>query len=118
MIWSPTTAVQNGKAAKSLIVFRLSWSRRVDSNHRPADYEQAAARNRGGVLLIYDAYIRGGYGMCTGHNSGLFRPMWALHAAGVISDRPQGATRESKLLSVLASSTFADLADRTRSATR
>ncbi len=44
MIWSATTAVQNGRAAKSLIAFRLSWSRRVDSNHRPADYEQAAAK--------------------------------------------------------------------------
>ena len=54
----------------------------------------------------------------TGHNSGLFRPIWTLHGAGVISDRPQGATREFELLSVLASSTFADLADRTRSATR
>ena len=56
--------------------------------------------------------------MYTCHDSGLFRPMWALHTAGVISDRPQGAPRESELLSVLASPTFADLADRTRSATR
>ena len=55
--------------------------------------------------------------MCTGHNSGLFRSMWALHAGGVISDRLQGATRESELLSVLESLTSVDLADRTRSAT-
>ncbi len=75
-------------------------------------------RAGGRVLLIYDAYIRGGYGMCTGHNSGLFRPMWTLHGAGVMSDRPQGATRESDLLSVLERLTFVDLADWTRSATR
>ena len=55
--------------------------------------------------------------MYTCHNSGLFRPMWALHAARVISDRRQGAARESELLSVLESLTSADLADRTRSAT-
>ncbi len=72
----------------------------------------------GRVLLIYDAYIRAVTARADGHNSGLFRPMWALHPAGVISDRLQGATRESELLSVLERPTAADLADRTRSVTR
>ncbi len=85
----------------------------MDSNHRPADYEQAAAPNRGRVLLIYDAYIGAAAARAHGHDSGLFRPMWALHGAGVISDRPQGAPRESELLSVLEHPTAADLADRT-----
>ena len=33
--------------------FRNSWSRRVDSNHRPADYEQAATPTGGGALFAH-----------------------------------------------------------------
>ena len=75
-------------------------------------------RPRGPVLLIYDAYIRAATVCAHGHNSGLFRPILALHPAGVISDRWQGATRESELLSVLERPRSVDLADRTRSAPR
>ena len=77
----------------------LSWSRRVDSNHRPADYEQAASRNVGGCcLLIHDAYIGVTTAYAHGHSSGLFGSILALRSAGVISDRQQGATREFELL--------------------
>ena len=66
----------------------------------------------GRVLLIYDAYIRAATAWARGHNSGPFRPMWALHAAEVINGRAQGATREFKLLSVVESPTSADPGDR------